>query len=138
MFEAVAGLGFLLCYFILKLVTAWKVFVKYGEPGWKGLIPIYSDIVEYNKIWGVKWFWITLVVGCVSTALSGIEDPGIGVLIVAVIVGIITLVLEILYARNKAKAFGKGVGMTIIILLFPFIGNLLLGLGSAEYVGNQN
>ena len=39
---------------ILRLVTAWKVFEKYGEPGWKGLIPFYSDYIEYGKVWSAN------------------------------------------------------------------------------------
>ena len=34
-----------------------------------------------------------------------------------------------------AKAFGKGIGFAIGLILLPFIFQLLLGFGSAEYEG---
>ena len=39
-------------------------------------------------------------------------------------------------ALDEALAFGKGKGWAAMLFFFPFIVTLILGFGSAEYLGN--
>lgn len=128
---------FKLIFFILELVTAWKVFEKYGEPGWKGIIPIYSDFVEFSKVWsapvGVAYGVLTVV-----TAIPTGEDTSLLLSIIIAIAGIAYFIMSIIFSNKKAKAFGKGIGFTILLILFPFIGNLIIGFSNdVVYRGNQ-
>lgn len=121
-------------YFILTLVSNWKVFVKYGEPGWKCLIPIYSTYIDCKHVWSVLGF-IMLIVGTIVASLAN-DSSGTFIQILSFIGGIAVLVMQIIHYHYKARAFGKGVGMTLLLIFLPFIGNLVLGLGDADYIGN--
>ena len=35
-------------WFIVEIIGNWKIFTKAGIAGWKSIIPIYSDYVEYD------------------------------------------------------------------------------------------
>ncbi len=98
---------------LLMIIADWKLFTKAGEAGWKSLIPIYNiytlvKIVDGN---GIKFLLLCLP-------------------IVNVIYGIILNV-------RMAKAYGKGTGFAIGLILLPNLFQLILAFGSAEYVGPQ-
>ena len=131
-----AGVGiWYILYLVLTLVSQWKVFVKYGEPGWKGLVPIYSTIVEYGKIWEAKWGIIFIIATFVCSCLGQVTDAGLVVALITLVVAIFVMYMDIKFVVMKSKAFGYGVGMAILLVIFPFIANLILGFGSAEYKG---
>lgn len=121
-------------WWILTLVSGWMVFKKYGEPGWKALIPIYNGYVEYGKVWNGIIGIVVGILSCVQVKLNGLEDkPGF----VLAIIGILLLVAKIKFASNKAKAFGKGTGFAVLIFFLPFVANFIIGFDSSiEYLGN--
>jgi hypothetical protein len=127
---------FFLVTSVLELASAWKVFEKYGEPGWKGLIPFYSDYIEYDKIWMPNlglFYAATVVISQISQQMQGgLLRSILGVLVMA------GFVVNIIFSRFKAAAFGKGRGMTLLLILLPFVGNLILGFGSDRYLGNPS
>lgn len=132
-FSATTGTIFLV-WFILELVTAWKVFVKYGEPGWKGLVPFYSDFVEFGKVWSPAMGLVYVVCDVFKFVNSYAELSGaIGA--ICTCAEIVGLIIGIIFAAKKSKAFGHKFGMTLVLIFFPFIGNLVLGFGKSEYKG---
>lgn len=98
---------------VLTLVAMWKLFVKAGKAGWKCLIPFYNTYCLYDIAWGNGWLFLLMFVPCVN-----------------VVVGIIMLF-------KLAKAFGQGTGFGFGLLFLNTIFILILGFGSAEYVGPQ-
>jgi hypothetical protein len=42
---------------ILLIVSAWKVYIKAGKPGWACIIPIYNIIVLLEIV-GKPWWWL--------------------------------------------------------------------------------
>ena len=98
---------------VLTLVAMWKLFVKAGRAGWKCLIPFYNTYCLYDIAWGNGWLFLLMFVPCVN-----------------VVVGIMMLF-------KLAKAFGKGTGFGFGLLFLNTIFILILGFGSAEYVGPQ-
>lgn len=99
---------------VLTLVAMWKIFVKAGKAGWKCLIPFYNTYCLYDIAWGNGWLFLLMFVPCVN-----------------VVVGIMMLF-------KLAKAFGQGTGFGFGLLFLNTIFILILGFGSAEYVGPQN
>lgn len=97
---------------VLTLVAMWKLFVKAGRAGWKCLIPFYNTYCLYD-IAGNGWLFLLMFVPCVN-----------------VVVGIMMLF-------KLAKAFGQGTGFGFGLLFLNTIFILILGFGSAEYVGPQ-
>ena len=98
---------------VLTLVAMWKPFVKAGRAGWKCLIPFYNTYCLYDIAWGNGWLFLLMFVPCVN-----------------VVVGIMMLF-------KLAKAFGQGTGFCFGLLFLNTIFILILGFGSAEYVGPQ-
>ena len=93
------------------IVAMWKVFTKAGRPGWAAIVPIYNEL-QMLSIVGRPWWWIFLSL----------------IPVVNIVVGIIIL-------NDLAKSFGKGVGMTLLLLFLPVIGYPILGFGDAKYQG---
>jgi len=96
---------------ILMIISVWKVFAKAGQPGWAAIVPIYNVIVML-QIAGKPVWWIILF-----------------------FVPIANLIVAILMLAGIAKAFGKGAGTVIGLILLPIIFWPILGFGSAEYQG---
>ena len=98
-------LGLLL--FLWGRVIAWGIFTRAGEPGWKSLIPLYSEWIIVRNILG----------------------RGIGsyilFIVMLVLVGILPLwFMDIQY--HLAKKFDKGTGFALgAAFLWPIFGGIL-------------
>lgn len=98
---------------ILTLVALWKIFVKAGKPGWACIIPFYSTYCLFDIAWGNGWLFLLSFVPLVN------------------------VVIMIMMYFKLAKAFGKGTGFGFGLLFLNTIFVLILGFGSAEYIGPQ-
>ena len=96
---------------VLTLAASWRIFQKMGRKGWEGIIPIYNFFVLCQELYGNGWKAFLMLIPLYNIYF-GIK----------------------LYI-DWAKAFGKGVGFAIGMLFFPFVFQLLLAFGDAEYVG---
>lgn len=94
---------------IIILVAMWKIYTKAGKPGWAAIIPIYNTIVMLQIVKRPIW-WILLL-----------------------LIPFVNIVVLIVLYYDLAKAFGKGIGFTLLILLLPFIAYPILGFGQSEY-----
>jgi hypothetical protein len=97
---------------ILVIAGLWKVFTKAGKPGWAAIIPIYNLIVLL-QIAGKPLWWIVLF--CIP---------------------IVNFVVAIMVMINVAKAFGKGTGFAIGMVLLGPIFIPILGFSDAKYIGS--
>ena len=102
-------LGLAICG--VMLASMWKLFVKAGKPGWACLVPIYNVVVMLQIAEKPVWWLLLYLIPLVGT----------------VVVVIVTI--------EFAKAFGKGVGFGIGLILLGFIFYPLLAFGDAEYEG---
>lgn len=98
---------------VLTIVATWKIFNKAGEYGWKSIIPVYNIIVLFKLVGMNPW------------------------MILLYLVPIANIVVMILFNIKLAKAFGKGGGFAAGLIFLNTIFTLILGFGSAEYVGPQ-
>ena len=94
---------------LLVIIGMWKMFAKAGKPGWAAIVPVYNFIVML-QIAGKPVWWIILM-----------------------FVPIANLIIAILTMAGISKAFGRGVGTTIGLILLGPIFVMILGFGSAEY-----
>ncbi len=105
----------LLIVFILAIIGLWKTFAKAGKPGWAAIVPIYNIIVMLEIINRPLW-WIILF-----------------------FIPFVNIIVYIIISLDMAKAFGKSAAFGIFGLwIFSVIGYLMLGFGSAKYVGAPN
>ena len=115
---AAAGIGIayyiiMIAVCVLSIIATWKIFTKAGEAGWKSIIPIYNIIVLFKLVGMNPW------------------------MILLYLVPIANIVVMILFNIKLAKAFGKGGGFAAGLIFLNTIFTLILGFGSAEYVGPQ-
>lgn len=96
---------------VLLIVAQWKIFTKAGEPGWAAIVPFYGNYVLFKIAFGNGWFFLLCLIPYVN------------------------FVMIIILSFKLAKAFGKGVGYGFGLWLLSPIFYLMLGFGSAEYVG---
>ncbi len=110
----IASLIFLIVFvwLVVALIAMWKMFEKAGKPGWGALIPFYN-IYLLIEIVGRPGWWLFLL-----------------------FVPFVNIVIEVILAMDVAKSFGKSSLWGIIfILLLGGLGYIILGFGSAQYVG---
>jgi hypothetical protein len=119
-----AAIGAMLIVYIaigvLMVIGMWKMFTKAGRPGWGAIIPGYNLYLLVD-IAGKPWWYFLIIV------LAGFI-PFVG--------WIASLVFTILVMIDLAKSFGKGTGFTVGLILLQPIFILILGFGSAKYLGN--
>src|SRR5882724_11309132 len=77
----------------LGIAATWRLFAKAGEPGWKCIVPIYGAVVMLRLV-GRPWWWLLLM-----------------------LVPVVNLYPAIMVCFDLAKAFGKGAGTGVGILL---------------------
>ncbi|WP_460801527.1 DUF5684 domain-containing protein [Microbacterium sp. GXF6406] len=96
--------------YVIYAITMWKVFAKAGYPGILALIPIVN--------------WIILV------KIAGMS----GWFVLLYLIPIVNIVFAIVVAVKEGANFGKGGVFSFFLLwLFPVIGHLIIGFGSAQY-----
>ncbi|MCR4693924.1 MAG: DUF5684 domain-containing protein [Pseudobutyrivibrio sp.] len=134
---------FVLVFLALMAVGRWKVFTKMGEKGWKGIIPFYSGYLMYKRTWDTIFFWMYLVLNVVGSLLSRVVRMGFMPLAVGQIVSylssmlvVLGLIVNVVMLRNLARAFGKGWGFTIGLVLLNPIFIFILGMSESQYTGN--
>ncbi len=96
---------------VLMIASMWKIFSKAGKPGWAAIVPIYNIIVMLQIVGRPVW-WIILL-----------------------IIPIVSFVISIILCFDLAKAFGKGGGFGVGLLLLGIIFMPILAFGSATYQG---
>lgn len=100
-----------IAFIVLMIAAIWKVFSKAGQPGWAAIIPIYN-IYVMCKVAGRPGWWLLLM-----------------------LIPFVNIIVAIILTVDISKAFGKGVGFAIGMILLPFIFWPILGFGSAQYQG---
>jgi hypothetical protein len=100
-----------LAVLVVLIASLWKIFTKAGKPGWAALIPFYNMIVLLQIVGRPVWWFVLLLIP------------------------IVNIVFSIIVAHDTSKAFGRGIGTTLLLIFLPFIGYPMLAFGNATYVG---
>ncbi|CAK7072156.1 MAG: hypothetical protein EUB_03787 [Eubacterium sp.] len=80
-------------------------------------------------------FWVNLICVVLSRWLGG-SDMGILTLIAGVM-SLVSVVLYIGISYKLGQSFGQGVGFTIGLMILRPVFILILGFGSADYIGPE-
>ena len=94
---------------IATIAGLYKVFEKAGIPGWKSIVPIYSNLLILRMIGRPDW-WLLLM-----------------------LVPLVNIVVAIVVQIEMAERFGKGILFGAGLFFFPFVLYPLLGFGNVEY-----
>lgn len=140
-------------FFIVKIVTRWKLFGKMGESGWKSIIPIYNTIIVYDCIWDTAVFWFTIFLSFfsgIAAAIIKLFESGtldqtgrlMGYLLMGcqyylMGAGAIIFILGLIFNYKYSKAFGHGILFALGLLICPRVFEIILAFGKSEYKGVQ-
>ena len=96
---------------LIVLIALWKVFTKAGKPGWAVLIPIYNLYVLLEIVGRPGW-WLLMF-----------------------LIPVVNVIFLVMLYFDLAKSFGKGSGFALGLIFLGPIFILILGFGSAQYIG---
>ena len=96
---------------IFLIVCEWKLFKKAGKPGWAAIIPFYNLYVLFDIIYGK------------------------GIKFLLLLVPILNVIISVAVSIRTAQVYGKGTGLGVLNLFFPFIVLPILAFGDAQYKG---
>ncbi len=111
------GFAYFIYIVLLVFVTVglWQMFEKAEEPGWKAIIPLYNTFILF-RIAGRNGWWLLLL-----------------------FVPVVNLVLYVIVMLDLGKHFGKSwLWSVFLLMIFPYVGYLLLGYGNDKYVGAKH
>lgn len=106
---------------VLQIIGMWKTFTKAGEKGWKAIIPFYNIATLY-KISGISPYLVFICIGLFIPFINFFA-------------GIALAIINLYQKINLMKAFKASTGLTVAMLMVPFITYLILGFGKSEYFG---
>ena len=122
-------------YFLFKEDSNYfKMFQKAGQRSWFAFFPLLRDFALFKMAWNLKCFIISTVLLAVLEIFG--ESDAFLLSILAAVCGIAWIVMQVKLTLRVAKSFGKGTGWALLLFFLPFIATLILGFGSAEYLGN--
>ena len=123
-----------LVWFFLSAIGYFKMFQKAGQCSWFAFIPLLREYALFKMAWTVKAFVISIVM-LVALQISGMQE-GLILSLLGTVCGIVWIVMQIKLVIRVAKSFGKDGVWALLLFVLPFITTLILGFGSAQYVGN--
>jgi hypothetical protein len=98
---------------VILIAALWRIFTKAGQPGWASIVPIYNYYVMLKVVGRPGWWLILLLV------------PFVNIIVWAIV------------QLDLSKAFGKGLGFAIGLVLLPGLFHMILGFGGASYQSGQ-
>jgi len=114
---------------VLEIVGKYKAFSKAGQPGYTGLIPMVDEYVMGQLSGARRDTMVLLLMKTFGAFLCLIPVAG-GIAYV-----VIVLIFECKQRNAVAKSYGYDIGMTVLLVLIPFVAWMILGFGNAQYVG---
>ena len=122
---------------ILLVIGRWCLFRKAGKPGWHSIIPILSMYQEYALGWkGWVGLLFLLCAAGMSASYMLLGQTNASALLMLAL-GLVSFVLHVIESFRLAKAFGKGGGTGILLVLLRNISRFFLGVGKATYVREE-
>ncbi len=112
----------------LSIIGLWKTFKKAGQPGWASIIPIYNIIILLKV---AKVNLLNLIIIIMFSILTGINNENL-----QLIGSLGIMIYDLVIAIKITKAFNKSAIFGILLFLFPYLGYMILGFGSATYNNN--
>ena len=120
--------------FAVRVIGRWLLFRKAGIPGWQSLIPFFSTMKEYDLCWDGRIGLAARLLGAAAVTLRMFGHGGI----LASALLLAEFLISVPQSMKLAKAFGKGKGTGILLVIFNRIGRLCLGLSKAKYLGKES
>ena len=129
-------------WFVLQVIADWKIFTKAGRPGWKSIIPFLSSYEEFDLSWRGNGMLgiicaVLLVVMDIIDAVT-LDPAPVWAIVFMCVAAAVTIVLQFKQSVRLSRSFGLGTGFGVGLFFLGPIFRLILGFGSAEYIGPQD
>ena len=119
-------------YIIPSIIIYWKLFTKAGQPGWKYIIPFYSQyimgVIAKRKDLG-------LVAAIAIAASYGNYIDIVYFKFASAAASLVYIVTGLMVLNSFIKQYDAGIGKWILFIFFPYIGVFLVG--STNYKGSS-
>lgn len=131
---AIASVVALLIVSIFLYIAWGKMFKKAGQPWERLFVPFYGMYWMYKIANCQLMFWVNLILAVMFPTGAALLADTEGAAPAILLVWFLSLVIMwIVYCVKLAKAYGKGVGFSIGLMLLNPIFILILGFGGAKY-----
>ncbi len=119
---------------LVVLVSGWRIFQRANKPGWHVLLPIYNTVIWMDVVQFPRWLVLLPVGAAIGGVLLGTGIELSFTVQVAVFLFIVaTVALQVIHSVFLARAFGKGVGFAVGLMVLPVVFLPLLAFTDAKY-----
>ena len=127
---------FAVIWYVLQTFGYLKVLRKTPENKLLAFVPVLRELVMFKLVWKSKYagiIWFVCALGGLALFLAA-ANTGIQIIgWLGLVMMIISIAIHIKRSGKQAKAFSGGI-TTLLIFANP-IGNIVIGMGQAEYKG---
>lgn len=114
LFFSMVMFSLIILFVIACCIGRMRIFQKAGVAGWKAFIPFYRDYELCRITMGKGWYFL---LGFIPVLYP---------------------VMKVVYAIEICLCFGQEMLFGVVYFFFPWICELIIGFGRAEYLGSQN
>lgn len=118
---------------IFVLISGWRLYAKFGEPGWKSLIPLYNLYVQYDYTWNKSYAFYYIGAWIGGSILIESDKPAL--FTIGALALLVSLVMDCIASNKLSKSFGHGIGYTLGLIFLTPLFYILLGFSADKYLG---
>ena len=139
LFAATTLLASVLIYLIAYIcyaVGGYRLFAKFGEPGWKAFIPLYNIYVIFGKVWTNAAGLLVVILMLASAILGNTAAGNETLTTLASVINLVNLIVTFVGGCKLSKSFGHGIPFALGLTFLQPLFIIILGFNGDEYLGN--
>lgn len=140
MFFAASAIIMLFVYqlllYIFYAIGGYRIFTKFGEPGWKAFVPFYNVYIQYTHTWNSTVGIIVIALMLAVNVCSGMAGDNSTAALLLNLCNTAYFVLNLVGNVKLSRSFSHGIPFALGLTFLQPIFVLILGFGSDEYIGN--
>ena len=129
---------FAVIWYVLQTFGYLKVLRKTSVNKMLAFIPVLRELVMFKLVWKSKFagiIWFVCAIGGLAlflvSASTGLQIIGW----LGLVMMIVSIVIHIKRSGKQSKVFNLSGGITTLLIFANPIGNIVIGMGQAEYKG---
>ena len=129
---------FAVIWYVLQTFGYLKVLRKMSVNKMLAFIPVLRELVMFKLVWKSKFagiIWFVCVIGGLALFLVA-ANTGLQIIgWLGLVMMIASIVIHIKRSGKQSKSFNLSGGITTLLIFANPIGNIVIGMGQAEYKG---
>ena len=129
---------FAVIWYVLQTFGYFKLLRKTPANKILAFIPVVRELVMFKLVWKSKFAGIIWFVCAIGGLALFLVSAGTGLQIIGwlgLVMMIVSIVIHIKRSGKQSKAFNLSGGITTLLIFANPIGNIVIGMGQAEYKG---